>query len=162
MSEATNGGKRRADTEAMRAKAAVMFADGARLADVARELSITTRRARSLKASVAPTIKAAAEATLASIAEGGGDVRARVASKADEMADVLVDAARGRLRAVTDDGDDGLIERDASMVNARVRAALGLLGFVIGQKVDATVRSDLTPETAALVVAIAMSEKEGG
>lgn len=159
MSETTiSGGKRRADTEAMRAKAAVMFADGARLADVSRELNITTRRARALKASVAPTIKAAAEATLAAIGDVGGDVRAQVASRAGEMAEVLVDAARGRLRAVTDDGDDGLIERDASMVNARVRAALGLLGFVIGQKVDATVRSDLTPETAALVVAIARAD----
>jgi hypothetical protein len=155
----TSGGKRRADTEAMRAKAAALFANGARLAEVARELGITERRARTLKADVAGSIKAAAAATVDGIVEGGNRARAVIVANAEDMAQTLVDAARGQLEHGDENRDADPIERDPQMINARTKAASAALQFILATKIDATFKADITAETAAAVVVIAKAAK---
>lgn len=164
---ATSGGKRRADTEVMRAKAAKLYAEGMRARDVASALGITERRARSLKGDVAKKLRAAASDAIEGLVDGAKAARARIAAKADDLAATLVDAARGTLRAgvtprevkqLREQGREVPLERDPQMVNARVRAASTALQFVLAQKVETNV-APLSPETAAQVAAIVRAQQ---
>lgn len=158
---ATPGGIRRADTDALRAKAAELYADGKRAHEVASILGITERRARSLKGDVADIVRAGAAATLDGVVEGGNRARAVIVANAESMAQVLVDAARGKL----EHGDDARcadpIERDPQMINARTKAASVALQFILAQKIEASV-APLSPDTAEQVVAIAVATRRIG
>lgn len=155
MGRAAKGlsGRSDADVVSLRARSAVLFADGKSASEVAYMLGITERQARRYKADVAPVLREGAEATLDTIAQAASDIRERISTRGVEIVDMLADAALGRLPMISDDGLPIGYQRDASMVNAQVRAGLGLIGFIVGQKLDATV-TPLSADTATQVTAI--------
>ena len=153
------GQGRGADVAALRSKAAELYADGKDARQVADALGVTLRAARRYKSETGATVKAAAAATIDGIVEGGNRARAVFVEHAETLAQMLVDAARGQLKHGDETRDADPIERDPQMINARTKAASIALQFILAQKVEQTLKADLTPETAAAVVAIAVSER---
>ena len=136
-------GRSDADVASLRARAAVLYADGKDAREVAAALGITERQARRYKADVAGVVKQAAASTIGGIVEAANRARNVAAENGEALMNVLVDGALGRLKHGDDNRSEDPIERDPQMVNARTKAASIALQFILAQKLDATVTGSI-------------------